>query len=133
MTQTSIPVIAEERVETPLSTPERPMYFTRIKRLLLADESTIYACTECDYTADSPAKVRPHLAVHGEGRKARSNGHGPDLSVTLGELLEAHRRAEVLMATVARQADDLADWRDRARRAERDLETLRRVFNGATR
>lgn len=35
------------------------------------------------------------------------------------------------MATVEKQAEQLAEWRDRARKAEKDLDTLRRVFQGA--
>lgn len=129
MSQTAMTVIAEEPVESPLSTPEKPMFFTRIRRLLLADETTVYACGECDFTAPSVGAVRVHLRTH--KTSGGGNGHKQTpLDLTLGELLEQHRRAETLAATVDRQAAELRAWKVRARDAEQDLETLRRVFQG---
>lgn len=67
-----VAVIADEPVETPLSKPGRPVYFTRIRRLLLADDRTVYGCTECDFTADSDSAVRGHLGwKHPQRRRAK--------------------------------------------------------------
>lgn len=60
-----IPVVDAHRVPSPLSTPERPIYFTRLKELVLSDGSTIFGCTECDFTDESAGLIRGHLgSVH---------------------------------------------------------------------
>lgn len=120
----------------PPSTPgETPV--TRIRRLLLANETVVFACTECDFTASALGMVRSHLPEHNAGPRRKT---GPrqkpaasalPLDATLGDLLDQHRRAEVLLATVERQAEELAEWRARAKAAEKDLATLRRVLGGA--
>jgi hypothetical protein len=126
-----IPVIADEAVETPLSTPDRPVYFTRIRRLLLANESTVYGCTECEFTSDTMPMVRGHLTrLH---KEPKSGGTPPApvssaLSMTVGELLEQANQIASLLTSIERLAGDRDEWKGRARKAEGDLAAVRKAL-----
>src|SRR5699024_11441784 len=67
-------VLEEHPVETALSTPERPVYFSRIQLLVLEYGNQVYECLVCGYTDDTAPKVRGHL-----GRKHRSEEHTSEL------------------------------------------------------
>lgn len=131
MTATSIsgvPVIAAEPAETLISTPERPVYFKQILRLLLDDGSEAYGCVHCDYTADSIHRVRPHLSKH--NRRAPETAPDPVAPepidperLTLAEMLEA-------VQTGREQRNEAERWKTRALRAEQDLALIRRTVAG---
>jgi hypothetical protein len=130
-----VQVIADEAVESPLSKPDQKIYFTRIRRLLLADETTVYSCTECDFTDAEMPMVRGHVgSKHPKPRRANSaaapQAQSLPMDMTLGELLERARHSEALMATIERQADELAALRTRARKAEREIATIRKALRG---
>lgn len=70
-----IEVITAESVLSPLSTPDKPIRFKNILRLLLADDTTIYGCGKegCDYTDEKPGRVRLHFRTHaGQKPQVRS-------------------------------------------------------------
>jgi hypothetical protein len=125
-------VVSVEPVSSPLSAAGPPIAFRRVVKLVLDDGATAYGCTECDYTTDAMGRVRGHLKVHSDKpRKVRASNNGRvdvPLGATLGDLIGAHRRAEALMAVVERQANELADWRARAKDAEKRLTTFRKAL-----
>jgi hypothetical protein len=125
-----VAVIAEEQVESPLSTPERPIYFTRIKRFLLANETTVFGCSECGFTGATWHVVRGHLTTNHSDRKPRSET--VPLGMTLGELLEQERRAAHLANQVERLLDERDEWKARAKEAERDLAAIRKALGVVT-
>ncbi len=127
-----IAVIAEEPIESGISRPDRLVYFTRMRRLLLADDSTLIACTECHFTDPKVGTVRIHLRDH--GKAAAATGLPPELlAMTLGELLEPGRRVEQLLNALERLANERDEWKARCRKAERNLSTVRKALVPATR
>lgn len=69
-------VIATERVPSNLSKRKDrpPVYFTSVVQHLLADESVIYGCTACDFTAEKPGQVRWHHSTEHRGKKMGNPG-----------------------------------------------------------
>jgi hypothetical protein len=128
-------VIATEPVESPLSTPNKAIMFTRIVKLLLDDESTTYGCTECEFTRDNPWAIRPHLRVHNAPKAkvaapltgARAADFG-DMSVA--DLLGSVRQIEAISEALESVSRDRNEWRTRAMKAERSLATLRKLLGG---
>lgn len=57
-------VIATEEVQSPLSTKEKPIFFSGIRELLLADGSSLYACRFCWHTDVKLGRVRAHQTYH---------------------------------------------------------------------
>lgn len=63
-------VLEEHPVETALSTPENPVYFSRIRLLVLEYGNQVYECLVCGYTDDTAPKVRGHLGRKHPSAKA---------------------------------------------------------------
>lgn len=126
----SVAVIAAEPAEAPIRTADgQPVRFKQILKLLLEDGTEAYGCVHCDYTADSPHRVRPHLNRHKERRPAAATAEpyapepiDPD-RLTLAEMLEA-------VQSRREQAAELGRWKTRALRAEQDLALIRRTVAG---
>lgn len=123
MTATSvggIAVIADEPAESPISTPGKPVFYKQIRRLLLADDTEVFGCLHCDYTADSVGRIRPHLKAHVEPKpKAARKPSASELS--LSQLLA--KLADLEKVTAERD-----DWRRRALNAERKLSAMRKAL-----
>ncbi len=120
-------VIASEPVASPLSTPDRPVYFRQIRRLLLADDSEAFGCVHCDYTASAPGRVRAHLSKHngsaGTGRQAAGQ-------INLDELLARIARGDAAQAQLDAVTKERNTWKRRALAAERNLAAIRRAVTG---
>lgn len=54
-------VVGTEKVPSPLHKPERPVYFTRIEKVLLEDDTERYVCKVCGESGDSVGAIRNHL------------------------------------------------------------------------
>lgn len=122
--QTEATVLAEEAVESPLSTPARPMLFHRVRKLLLGSGEEVYGCTECGLVRDSVAKVRSHVSWHhNPDRRQRQARTAHWRDITLGDAVELAQQVERLAAEVA-------TWKRRAKAAETDLDTIKRVMGG---
>lgn len=126
-------VVATEEPESPLSTPEAPITYKQVLRLLLDDESVVYGCAHCDHTADSVAKVRAHLHVHTgkkiAGRPPKTPSVPADvLALTLAELVERAQRGEAQFDVVFKLQEDRDHWKARAKDAEKRLNTLRNAL-----
>lgn len=69
-------VIATERVPSNLSKrKDRPqVYFTSVEKLLLADDTVVFACVQCDFTADKAGQVRFHHSTEHRGKKMGNPG-----------------------------------------------------------
>lgn len=108
-------VIAQERVQTKLG-----LYYRRVVELLLEDETTVFACTECDYTAAKAGQVGQHLVTHKpEGRAPVGNGRrarGSSDAIT------------ALIRELEKVGSDRDAWKARARKAERSLDALRKAL-----
>jgi hypothetical protein len=117
-------VLADQPARSPLTRPDgEPVYFRQIRELLLADGTATYGCLHCDFTAASPASVRPHLLKHRTPPAApparRPTADLADL--TLPALLDKLR-------DLNRIAADRDHWRGRAQKAERALAAMRRAL-----
>jgi len=132
-------VLEREPVESPLSTPERPIYFTRILRLLLEDGSELFGCgaAGCEEVRETVQAVSVHLGVeHPDPEKARIKSTDP-LDMTLREVTEVigdmkELRTENIRLT--RENDrlkrDRNEWKARAKDAESDLTVIRNAIRG---
>jgi hypothetical protein len=136
MTATSVnglAVLADEPAPSPLSDKAGgQVYFKQIRSLLLENGAITYGCAHCDYTADSPASVRPHLNKHIEKTPKKTAPVTPadspqridPTAITLADLLR--------QVTALNQAIDERDqWKARARKAEQDLATIQRAIRNA--
>lgn len=131
-----VEVVRVEPVESGLSNEKRPMFYKRVKRLWLADGTSVYACTECSATDDTEGKIRGHIRrVHGTatpGRKPKDGGLAvravPD-DVTVGELHAAWRQNQELTATVERQAAELMEVKSQLRKAKKEIASIRDFFS----
>lgn len=111
-------VIADEPTRAPISQRNGdPVYWQQIRTLLLEDESTLYGCVHCDYTAEKPGSIRPHLKKHTS--RAPAPAAAADMSLT--DLLAKIAQLETVTA-------DRDRWRRRALDAERKLSTMRRAL-----
>ncbi len=128
-------VVEERQVQSPLSREgENPVYFRRVVELVLEDGSSVFGCTECEYTNSSRTGVTTHLGIaHGTGKARRAAaqsdspiGHWED--VTLGEAVGMARRVDTLSNALDRMTEDRNEWKARARDAERDLGAIRRAL-----
>lgn len=128
-------VIATEPAETALSGLHgKPIYYKQIVRLLLDDDSEVFACVHCDYTAPNVQSVYPHLRKHKQ--PAATNGATPspelDLSISLGTLLDGHRQAAAYLESIERLSADRDQWKARALAAERWRRQAQNLFAHAT-
>ncbi len=90
-------VMASEPVESPISRPGRPVFFPRILRLLLADETETLGCKECDFVDPRIGRVRVHLREHKvEEPEAQPTPEPRGLKgLTVDELVSRARQADV--------------------------------------
>lgn len=115
-----IAVIADEPTLSPISARNGvPVYWQQTRTLLLEDGTELYGCVHCDYTADSPNKVRPHFNKHRDRTAAKP---ASPYDLPLSELLA--RVADMEKLTAERDT-----WRRRALKAERSLSTMRKALN----
>ena len=129
-------VVAEERVESPISTPSRPVHFTRVVRLLLDDDSVVYGCTECEYTTETwfgvarghLPRAHPKTDAKSEARQAEAPPSLDPSSISLADLLGAANQVTLISDALERVVADRDQWRTRAMKAERALATLRKVL-----
>ncbi|MFE1190159.1 hypothetical protein [[Kitasatospora] papulosa] len=126
-------VIEVEFAETPLSTPDRPVRFKQIVKILLEDGSVTYGCAwaGCGFTGKTAITVRPHLRVH------KSASETLDVTtLPVGEVLELAKSAQTLrtdLERVTRERDRLEkslreEWKPRALTAERQLNSIQRAL-----
>lgn len=117
-------VIASERVESPLSNPERVMFYVHTLKLLLEDGSVVYGCSECDFTSERLGTARSHWQVgclknpkslaNGGVRKRRTRVNGQVKNDDLDD-------AEELASLLAQILDDTSS-KDRIAELERELQ-----------
>jgi hypothetical protein len=119
-------VIAEQKAKSPLWTPDKPVYFTRIVELVLDDGSTIQGCkvADCTFTG-SVGSVRSHLSRHSDTDGAPRPAKDQLLKLTTTELLEKAAAADHI-------AKDRDRWRARATKAERKLRSIQNALRPAT-
>jgi hypothetical protein len=129
-----VPVVSESEVESPLSSPKKPVTFTRIRLLHLADGGAVYGCTECDHTEARMASVRAHLRRHSSTRRperkieplvTRPAALG---SMTLDQIAAGLNSIDALSDALERMTTDRNEWKARALKAERAMATLKRVL-----
>ncbi|MFF4933383.1 hypothetical protein ACFY2H_31500 [Streptomyces griseofuscus] len=126
-------VIEVEFAETPLSTPDRPVRFKQIVKILLEDGSVTYGCAwaGCGFTGKTAIAVRPHLKAH----KPAANAVDVT-SLPVGEVLELARSAQTLrtdLERTTRERDRLStslydEWKPRALAAERQLNSIQKAL-----
>ena len=126
-------VVADEPAVSPLRNrrDNGTIHFSRIRRLLLDDESVVHGCAECDYVGAGVGNVRAHLRVHrirdAEPALMPTTRSIEDMNV--GDLLGAARRSDALADALERMTEDRNHWKARALRAERAMATLRKALN----
>ncbi|MEU6034008.1 hypothetical protein ABZ801_01220 [Actinomadura sp. NPDC047616] len=59
-----IAVVSDKPTPSPISTPDKPVVFHRIRELQLADGTTWYGCRDCTETSPHMGKIRYHLRSH---------------------------------------------------------------------
>lgn len=118
-------VVADEPTKSSLTrSGGQPIFYTQTRTLLLDDETVVYGCVHCDYTADSPNGIRPHLKKH-TGRARTNAAPIPAENMSLADLMRKVAELDKLTA-------DRDHWRQRAQKAERALATLRRALGGTS-
>lgn len=135
-TVNGVAVIGDEALQTPLSKAlGQPVYYTRIRRLLLADGTSVVGCTataECTYTADSPQRVSSHLRAHSDSVKVP----GTVLGMSVGELLEIGGRLDAQDLHIDRLIENRDYWKERCLLAEKSHDAILRaakILTDATR
>ncbi|MGK5531563.1 hypothetical protein [Streptomyces sp. URMC 129] len=94
------------------------VYFQQIRALLLEDESIVYGCAHCDYTAASPMQVRPHLNAHRDRKRPATAADEP-VKTAPAPLTVSQMLTQV--------AGDRDRWRERAEAAESALAEVRAI------
>lgn len=117
-------VIADEPAASPL---RKGVTFTRIRRLLLDDGSTIHGCSECDYTAEKVGQVRAHLRKHAPRPTVAFRPRRIE-EMNVGELIERARQNDAVADALDRMTDDRNEWKARALKAERAMANLRKAL-----
>lgn len=123
-------VISEGPARAPITNRKtgEPIYWEQIRELTLADGSTTFGCIHCDYTNINRNSLRPHLNAH----RVRK----PKVAVPEKVVLEAQERTIALLgkeldkalARVDRAVAGEKEAKAEARRARRELETLRGIL-----
>jgi len=139
-------VITAEPVLSPLSAPDKPVYFKQILRLLLSDGGETYGCAACDFTADAVGKVRQHNGTHKKGtpgvrvvtRAARAPAPPAPLStigagsvaenMTILEVLNWIRENGKMVEAMEKMSDERNEWKRRALAAEKSVAQFRRAL-----
>lgn len=132
-------VVAEEAAPSNLGVRHGKMvYYTKIRKLLLSDDSTVYACAVCgEYTAPTVFQVVAHMRVHGRARaeaKAAAPAVAPaeDAPVVVeqnapvgeGPDPDGPDPAAVALDGLSLLRADRDRWRERAETAEKALAEL---------
>lgn len=114
-----VDVVADEPARAPmLDRAGNPIYHKQMRELLLSDGRTVYGCVHCDYTADSLARVRPHLNKHRDGKVSRN---GNAIAALAKQLTTLSTLAEALTA-------ERDEYKKRANVAEKSLRDLRKAL-----
>lgn len=129
-TVNGLTVLADEPAPTGINDKAgNTVYYKQVRSLLLENGTITYGCAHCDYTADNPNSVRPHLNKHrqenAERRAATARKLDPKTN-TLADVLAAVARVNEITA-------DRDRWKDRALKAEDDLATIQKAIRSATR
>lgn len=122
-TVAGIDVVGDEPVETNLSKPGSPRYYSTIRKLNLADGSHTFVCVGCGDTGSSPAALRGHASTHRASTRVRRNT--ANLDVSLAELIGAQQRADTLQGALDRVTAERDDLKERLAAAEGALKTIR--------
>ncbi len=121
-------VLADEPARSSLVRRDgKPVFFTQLRTLLLDNESTVFGCAHCDFTDERIGRVRSHVRydhTDSDGpaptrKTKRALAAAGDMS--LGEALA--KLAEVEQLTAERD-----EWKRKARKAQAELATIRRVL-----
>lgn len=151
-------VLEEHPVETALSTPENPVYFSRIRLLVLEYGNQVYECQVCGYTDDTAPKVRGHLGREHPSAKALARrrkkqkqkqkqdssteleharpepGHqeAPEdrsvMDYTLGEVVSMASENRELHKENVKLKMARDEWRERAYESEKSLRRIRKAL-----
>lgn len=111
-------VVTDEPARSPLGVDRggNPVYFKQTRELTLDDGSVVYGCLHCEFIDERSAAIRPHLRVHASDRTNTRTGGKKTIELLAAELVKAEA--------------DRDQWKARARKAERDLATIRRAIGG---
>jgi hypothetical protein len=100
---------------------------TTTKKILHNTITGQYHCAFCDYVADKPGRVGPHLSKHRTSPRKRPSNTKPAVSrLDQIQALLDEARAEVAAQPSEAKVD--ASWKQRALAAERRLATLKRAL-----
>ncbi len=131
-------LLAESPVKTPTG---RTIHFKRMVELVLEDGSTVYGCTECDYTDSALGRIRSHLSrehwtrpvprkVTGGARRSRPAATVDVAGLSVADLLNsAATQIEALNDALQRVAEDRNTWKARALKAERAMAKLKGLLS----
>ncbi|WP_332758336.1 hypothetical protein [Streptomyces sp. MT206] len=132
-------VIAWEYAETPRSKPTDRRYYEEVIKVLLEDNSEVFACIwqGCEFTRDSASGVWPHLKVHKRKDKKTSFASPVNVSdLSVSELIGRAQQAEtyrsqrdVAVRELQKATKELAEWKPRAKAAEKQIQTIRSAFS----
>ena len=103
-----------------------------IVTLVLADDSRVYGCVECDFANKARGEVMRHRAeAHGANlggwgsrRKGEATVPPAALSITLGEVLGLSQNLQEYAMIIERQEVRIEELRERAEVAERRLRKI---------
>lgn len=92
-----------------------PVMWRKIRTLLMADGTTLYGCSVCDYTSRNPMSIRPHLGKH--SGKVRVDTPTAEVSAIVAQLQR-----------LAQTEQERDSWKTRALAAESELRKIRAAF-----
>jgi hypothetical protein len=92
--------------------------------LTLENGHTVFGCQHCPYTSENVHSIRPHLNRHRGDKPNRVPTVGELKSMSAADLLRDINRVAELEASVEQ-------WKARALKAEKTLETLRNAIRAA--
>ncbi len=120
-----LPVLADEPTPSglPVKPGQAPIPIHSIRQLTLAGGTVVSGCRDCDYTGTRGEVQKHRYAEHGAGKPGRRAAAADDgladlAAMPLGELLALARNAASWGEMFALKEQELADWRERALRAE---------------
>lgn len=132
-------VIEWEFAETPRSTPTSRRYYEEVIKVLLEDDSEVFACIwqGCEFTRERASGVWPHLKVHKRKDKKASAASPVNVSdLSVSELIGRAQQAEtyrserdVAVRELQKASKELAEWEPRAKAAEKQIQTIRSAFS----
>ena len=119
-------VVADEPALSPLSTPDKPIYYKQIRQLLLGDGTVLFGCAHCDFTTPVMFRVRPHLRRHADILATVKVDTVDDVMVVLREAIDKQNVG--LLTAIERLSGERDEWKSRALKAEKSLATLRKAL-----